>query len=119
MQDRYNGYKAAAHKRIRDEFPHTLNKARQDKHIAETGAYDPARSTLTADPGELIKLYAGNGDPILTQDGVWNQRERFTHTSAIGIYRDLSGTEIETKVGILHYAKIKGVHIVPANPMQR
>lgn len=78
------------HKLIREEYPLTLNEAHQNKHIASTKEFDPKRSTLTANPMELIKLYAGKGEPIPTNAGEWSEKERFTHTSEIGIWRKRS-----------------------------
>ena len=117
---RYNKFRDEIHERIRNEFPLTLNQAHQDKHITGTAVFDPLRSTLTADPTMLINLYAGKGIPLQIKKGDWNQRERFIHTSEIGIWRDKNtGSEAPTNVGIIHYTKRRGAHIVPANPKQR
>ena len=88
----------------------------QNKHIRGSHNFDPTRSELTADPVELIQLYAGKSLPQATKSGAWNQKERFTHTSEIGIWKDLHGRESPTKEGIFHYSKKNGIHIVPARP---
>ena len=108
------------HELIQKQYLLTINETHQNKHIAGSSNFDPARGTLTADPLELIKLYAGKGNPIQTNSGNWSQRERFVHTSVIGIWRDKNtGGESPINAGIIHYTKDKGAHIVPANPNQR
>ena len=98
------------------DYPLTLNEGHQTKHIEGSHNFDPARGTLTANPEELIRLYAGKSYPRPTNAGVWNQKEWFEHTSQIGIWRNsLSGDEAVTTKGLLHYSK-KGVHIVPSDP---
>lgn len=116
-ETRYNIFKAAVHEEIKKSYPLTVNTGMQNKHIRGTNNFDPIRSELTADPGELIELYAGKGEPIMPVSGVWNQKERFTHTSEIGIWRDrATGDSTPTKKGLFHYSKKRGIHIVPAKP---
>lgn len=116
-ETRYNTFKQAVHEEIRKDYPLKLNEGAQNKHIRGTNNFDPARSELTADPNELLKLYAGKAEPIMPQSGVWNQKERFIHTHEIGIWRDkTTGKSALTKAGLIHYSKRKGVHIVPAKP---
>ena len=110
----YNDLKEKVHKLIKDEFTVKLNKGMQDKHIRGSSNFDPNRSELTVDPEELIRLYAGKSEPIISRDK-WRNKERFIHNSDIGIYRDLSGKEWPTNRGIIHYGK-KGLHIVPSEP---
>jgi hypothetical protein len=103
-------------RRIERDYPHTINTLHQNRHIAGTAEYDPARSTLTEDPANLIALYSGKGAPILSLNGNWTEKERFEHTSEIGFWRDLNGTEAPTKRGIIRYSKKNGIHVVPAKP---
>lgn len=116
-ETRYNIFKAAVHEEIKKSYPLTVNTGMQNKHIRDTNNFDPTRGELTADPEELIKLYAGKSEPIMPASGVWNQKERFTHTSEIGIWRDkTTGESAPTRKGLLHYSKKRGIHIVPAKP---
>jgi hypothetical protein len=101
---------------IRNDYPHTINEQHQNRHIEGAVGYDPMRSTLTADPEELIRLYSGKGIPIRSVSGDWTEKERFDHTSEIGIWRDTNGTEASTKRGIIRYSTRNGLHIVPAKP---
>ena len=114
---RYNDFRRTVHAEIQSEYPLTLNAGVQNKHIRGRANFDPSRSELTADPEELIRLYAGKSEPILSKSGIWNQRERFFHDSEIGIWRDKrTGISAPTNAGIFHYSKKKGIHIVPAKP---
>ena len=113
----YNEFAEKIHDLIRSEYSLKLHKDRQGKHIRGSFNFDPTRGELTADPEELIKLYAGKGEPIRAKSGAWPERERFTHTSSIGIYRNKNtGYTTFTNNGIFHYSKDKGIHITPANP---
>jgi SPP1 gp7 family putative phage head morphogenesis protein len=115
----YEAYKADIHSKIGTEYPLTLNKVHQDRHIEGTKTFDPVRSTLTADPVELIELYAGKSNPVDSNSGKWVQKERFTHTEEIGIWRDIdAGVESRTKNGVIHYSK-RGAHVVPGKPNGR
>lgn len=116
----YNEFREKVHKQIREEYSLTVNEGLQNKHIVGTNNYDPTRSTLTADPKELIALYAGKSNPIMPKSRIWNERERFTHTSEIGIWRDLyTGESLPTNNGQFHYSKKRGIHIVPTKPKGR
>lgn len=116
---RYNEFKIEVHKLINEEYPLKLNKGMQDKHIRGSSNYDPKRSELTANPDELIRLYAGKSEIRPTKSGEWNHKELFEHTDVIGIWRNEDGEEMPTKRGIFHYSKKKGIHIVPSNPKRR
>lgn len=114
---RYNEFKKTVHEEIKKSYPLKLNTSLQNRHIRGSDSYDSTRSELTADPKELIRLYAGKSEPIMPASGVWNQKERFTHTSEIGIWRDrVTGESAPTRKGLLHYSKKRGIHIVPAKP---
>lgn len=116
-ETRYNIFKASVHEKIKKSYPMTVNTGMQNKHVRGTNNFDPTRGELTADPEELIKLYAGKSEPIMPASGVWNQKERFTHTSKIGIWRNkATGESAPTRKGLLHYSKKRGIHIVPAKP---
>lgn len=117
-ETRYNIFKQAVHEEIRKDYPLKLNEGAQNKHIRGTNNFDPARSELTADPNELIKLYAGKSTPRQTNTEAWNHKEFFIHTSKIGIWRDQKGHEAPTAAGMIHYSKKKGLHIVPAQPKE-
>jgi len=93
-----------------------INKQKQNRHICDSPDYIEGRSILTADPETLVDLYAGKGTTIII-DGAWNNKERFTHTDIIGVWKSFDGNiTLPTNRGILHYSYKKGVHIVPANP---
>lgn len=117
-EKRYNKFRQEVHEIIRKDYPLIVNAAKQNKHIRGTSNFDPTRSELTADPEELIKLYAGKSEPVMPKSGKWNQKERFVHTSIIGIWRDLAGNEVLTSRGMIHYSPKKGLHIVPSEPVQ-
>jgi phage putative head morphogenesis protein, SPP1 gp7 family len=114
----YNEFKDKVHADILNNYPLTIHRGRQDKHIVGTNNYKEGNSILTADPDELIKLYAGKSRPIPDSKGEWTERERFVHTDYIGKYLTKKGDSFDTKVGLIHYSK-KGVHIVPAKPNGR
>jgi len=93
-----------------------LNKTKQDRHIKHSPNYVEGRSVLTADPEMLIHLYLGRGVPIII-DGVWINKERFTHSDIVGIWKSPDGkVSAQTCNGIIHYSPKKGVHVVPAQP---
>ena len=93
-----------------------LNKVKQDRHRQDSPSYKEGRSILSVDPEMLIKLYSGHGTPIIV-DGAWNNKERFTHTSDIGIWKSYDGKiSVQTNRGILHYSRENGVHVVPTRP---
>ena len=95
----------------------SVNKKKQAKHILELG-YITGRSILTADPETLIKLYSGRGRPYISEkEGIWNNKEWFSHSEIIGIWKSSDGQENkQTTNGIIHYSPDNGVHIVPARP---
>ncbi len=114
---RYNIFAESTREQLKG-YSTAINAGLQNKHIKGSSNYDPTRGTLTADPQELYDLYSGKGRFIQTKAGAWAERERFTHTSEIGIYRSMSGREVPTNTGIIHYSKRKGWHIVPARPQK-
>ena len=119
-ETRYNIFRKAVHEEIKKDYSLKLNVGMQNKHIRGTNNFDPTRSELTVDPEELIKLYAGKSEPIMPDSGMWNQKERFTHSSEIGIWRDkVTGKSTSTTVGLIHYSKKRGLHIVPAKPWEK
>ena len=94
-----------------------INKLKQDRHIQGSPNYIKGRSILIVDPKILIDLYAGYGVPIINISGIWNGKERFTHTDIIGVWKSYDGkTSLSTNNGMIHYSLQKGVHIVPAHP---
>lgn len=95
-----------------------LFKGAQDKHIPGTQNYKQELaqgrepSILTADANELIKKYAGKGEPVIKK-GKWVQQERFKDENYIGVYKNKRFSEsYKTQFGRIHYSN-KGVHIVP------
>lgn len=114
---RYNKFAESVHEEL-NSYSTVLNVGMQNKHIEGTDNYDSTRSTLTDDPQKLYDLYSGKGCFLQTNSGVWNNKERFTHTSEIGIYRSPSGREMPTNTGLIHYSRKKGWHIVPAKPQK-
>jgi len=116
----YNIFRDQIHARINGgEFPLHINVMHNGKHVPGSANFDPTRGTLTANIEELIALHAGHGEPIQTAGGKWGMRERFTHHDTIGIWRDQNGNEAPTTIGIIHYTKRRGVHIIPARPGRR
>ena len=112
----YNKFKEQVKKNIKENYNLSLNKGQQDKHIVGTNNYIEGRSILTADPQELIDMYAGEGFFFQKRNGDWKERTWFEHDDVIGKYIDKDGNSIETTKGIIHYSKRKGVHVVPSNP---
>jgi len=93
-----------------------VNRPKQDRHLQGSPGYIEGRSILTADPEMLIHLHSGRGTPIII-DGVWSNKERFTHWDVVGIWKSPDGKVSEqTYRGIIHYSQKNGVHIVPAQP---
>ena len=93
-----------------------INWDKQGKHIKGHRNYIEGRSILTADPELLLKRYAGKGRKIIV-DNEWPNKERFSHTETIGIWKTKNGEVAKpTKNGIFHYSKRESVHIVPADP---
>lgn len=112
----YNKFKEEAQNIILSQYAVKLNKGQQDKHIPGTNNYIDGRSILTADPEELIRLYAGKGYFFQKRNGDWKERTWFRHNGIIGIYKNPSGVSMPTDKGIMHYSKKNGIHIIPADP---
>lgn len=113
-EERYN----KARKEINEKFaPFKVNEGLQNKHIRGSKNFDPHRSELTADPQELLDLYAGKSTPRFTNAGNWSGKEFFSHSSPIGIWKNEDGDEAPTNRGMIHYGK-KGAHIIPAKPKE-
>lgn len=119
----YNIFKERVHKDIKNNYKLSVNQGRQDKHIKGTNNYIEGRSILKYDAQSLIDMYAGKSEPLQitngTRKGEWNEKEKFNHTSEIGMYIDINGNQIKTNRGIIHYSKNKGVHIVPDRPKEK
>ena len=73
-EEEYNIFKNSVHEDIENNYPLTLNTGMQNKHIRGSNNFDQTRSELTADPEELIKLYAGKSEPIMPNSGIWNHK---------------------------------------------
>ena len=105
---------------IKENYNLGLNTEHQNRHITTSDGYIKGRSILTADADVLLKKYCGNGELQFSASGKWTNKEAFTHTEVIGIWKSLDGTQsAETTNGLIHYGKRKGVHIVPSNPNRR
>ena len=102
----YKKQKTEIRNLIRREYSLDVNESRQGKHIRGHNNFDPTRSELTANPHELAKLYAGNGEPKISK-GKWTEKEWFSHYETIGIWRDEDGLEIQTSTGMIHYSKTR------------
>ena len=105
------------HRLIAEEYSHEIREDRQGRHIPSSPFYIEGKSILTADPNELIRLYAGRSSPQFTLKGAWREREDFQHSSTVGIWKDLDGHEAPTTTGVIHYSKKHGAHIVPDVPI--
>ena len=115
---RYNIFKNAVLEELKG-YSTSMHSGNQSKHIRGGQNFDPTRGELTVDPQMLYDQYSGKGQFLKTNAGDWNHKERFTHTEAIGIYRSkYTGKEVPTNIGIIHYSKRKGWHIVPARPQK-
>ncbi|GIP14386.1 hypothetical protein J40TS1_00280 [Paenibacillus montaniterrae] len=113
------------------EQPKGILRGQQNKHIPGTheynqyveklkikGQYGPSRLTISQEEvTELVKQYAGTGSVKLNKKGEWDRKETIlVNDRIIGkAVNNLTGTEADTSVFIIHYAK-DGVHIVPGYP---
>ena len=94
-----------------------INLEKQGRHIENSQYYIEGRSILTTDPEMLMNLYAGKGIPIVV-NGKQINKERFVHSDVIGIWKSLDGKlSLQTTKGVIHHSKKKGLHIVPAEPV--
>ena len=95
------------------DYPKTVHKGRQDKHIVGSNNYTSGRSTFSGTPKQaetLIKQHSGTGQVL------GSNRERVNFGKQIGYYVDPQTNErMPTTMGIIHYSK-DGAHIVPARP---
>lgn len=115
----YNDFIREVHEDIAENYNLSLNVGQQNKHIPGTNEYKTSgggRSILTADPQTLIDLYAKTAIPKASKNWQWNHKTFFAHTEVIGTYNNTKGESMPTKNGTFHFAKEKGIHIVPANP---
>lgn len=97
------------------DYPKSVHKGRQDKHIVGSNNYTPGRSVFSGTQKQaetLIKQHSGTGQMLGTN------RERVDFGKNIGYYVDPSTKEkLPTTMGIIHYSK-DGAHIVPARPKE-
>lgn len=95
------------------DYPKTVHKGRQDKHIVGSNNYTQGRSVFSGTQKQaenLIKQHSGTGQPL------GPNKERVDFGKVIGNYvDDSSGKSYPTTMGIIHYSK-SGAHIVPAKP---
>lgn len=113
-----NAFKNAILEKLRG-YSVSMNSYNQSKHIRGESNFDPTRGELTVNPQVLYARYSGKGQFLITNAGDWNSKERFVHSTDIGVYRSkYTGEETLTNAGIIHYSKRKGWHIVPARPQK-
>ena len=97
------------------DYPKTVHKGRQDKHIVGSNNYTQGRSVFSGtqkQAEDLIKQFSGSGQMLSPN------RERIDFGKTIGYYVDPATNEkLPTTVGIVHYSK-DGAHIVPARPKE-
>ena len=117
-----------------DQYPLTLHRGRQNKHIPGThefaqyvktlsakGQFGPSCVTVDEDTiNALVQKYHGTGILLKSDDGRWRGIERITvHTDAIGIaVNNITGTTAETTTFTIRYSK-NGYHIVPDYPSRK
>jgi hypothetical protein len=103
---------------VPDGLGRTIHPGAQDKHIPGTNNYDPARSTLTAEPQVLLEGVQSGQYPIVREIPRGNTTSYIVDFgSPIGDFKKNG-----TLVGPTQYGQIvqgkNGVHIIPANPSQ-
>ena len=117
-----------------DQYPLTLHRGRQNKHIpgtheftqyaktlSEKGQFGPSRITIGEEAvNALVKKYHGTGILLRSKDGVWRGIERITiHPDTIGVaVNNLNGAEADTTTFTIRYSK-DGFHIVPDYPSRK
>ena len=116
-KEEYNRRREEALRRIRsDEFPKTLNRGNQQKHIKDSPGYIAGRSYIYGDldtAQDLVNSYYGKGEPQFNRKGEWNNKELVLSEDVVGVNVDEhTGDETETRRFVIHYGK-KGTHIVP------
>ncbi len=95
-----------------------IHWGQQNKHIEGNNNFVPGKSTLDADPQELVDRFAGRGEPANNVPrGQPGFKERFdTGNEIIGKVRDpVSGELKPTTRGMISYSKT-GVHVWPIEP---
>lgn len=113
----YNKLVDDAHRQIREEYSTAIRWERQNRHIPGAKGFRKGRSELTADPEAVIERYAGTGQPLIIK-GKWNGKERIVSSEPLGYWvNQKTGERALTRVGMIHYAKDEGRHIVPARPL--
>lgn len=122
-EEEYNRRRAEAIKRIQsDEFPKTLNRGSQEKHILGAPGRIEGKSYIHGDlktAQELVYSYFGKGEPTFNRKGEWNQKEVVSADHIIGVNVELdTGAESETSRFVIHYGK-KGTHIVPTKELEK
>lgn len=96
-----------------DDFPKTIHKGRQGKHMKGHNNYQEGKSYITItieEAHDLVNKFSGTGEKLTSN------KERVDFGKEIGKYVDpQTGEEKSTTVGLIHYSK-DGCHIVPARP---
>ncbi|WP_170985955.1 hemagglutinin repeat-containing protein [Rhizobium sp. AU243] len=103
---------------VPDDLRTNIHPGAQDKHIPGTNNYDPARSTLTANPQTLLDGVHSGQYPIVREIPRGNTTSYIVDFgSPIGDFKSNG-----TLVGPTQYGQVvqgkRGVHIIPANPNQ-
>ena len=95
------------------DFPKTVHKGRQGKHIVGHNNYQNGKSVFygtATDAQKLINKYSGTGIKKSAN------KEIVDFKKIIGKYVDpQTGKAYDTTMGTIHYSK-DGAHIVPARP---
>ena len=94
----------------------TINMAKQNRHIPNSGGYIEGRSYLNIDTEgaqKFLEELKGTGEPIFDVNGDWTHKERVVCSDYIGIHVDmLTGEETKTNCPTIIYSNT-GCHIVP------
>lgn len=117
-----------------DDYPLTLHRGRQNKHIPDTnefklyaknlrqkGEYGPSRVTVDGETiNALVQKYHGTGILLKTDNGKWRVIERITvHPENIGVaVNNITGAEADTTTFTIRYSK-DGFHIAPDYPSRK
>jgi hypothetical protein len=99
-----------------DTVNKNLNVAHQNRHFRDSGGYIEGGSYFfeDIDPDALIRQYYGTGDPRLTKNRQWTNKEFVDLDRDIGVdINTVTGIETITNRFSIHYSK-HGAHIVPA-----
>ena len=103
---------------VPDDLPTNIHMGGQGKHIPGHNNYDPSRSTLTADPQDLLAGVHSGQYPIIRSIPRGNST-----SNIVDFGRPIGDFKVDgVLVGPTRYGQIvqgkNGAHIIPANPNQ-